>query len=184
MAQVQPLVKEILHAAEERNLLLLSCGTYGNVIRFLPPLSIGDATAEYPVFPARKRKRAVVRVSHAVITPRKVNGIHVPPSAEVVVNHVAAFHAHQRGDFFLGMGAADIGRSGGQHQVIREFVRVLTDGINQAQGTLDGFGAGDGGGNIDGKENRIHAAFAHARDINVAAGVALAKVEAVFTAEH
>jgi 4-aminobutyrate aminotransferase len=29
-------------AAFERGLLLLSCGTYGNVIRLLPPLSIGD----------------------------------------------------------------------------------------------------------------------------------------------
>ncbi len=31
----------IVAAAFDRNLLLLSCGLYGNVIRFLPPLTIG-----------------------------------------------------------------------------------------------------------------------------------------------
>lgn len=36
----KPLVKEILHAAEERNLLLLSCGTYDNTIRWIPPLNV------------------------------------------------------------------------------------------------------------------------------------------------
>jgi 4-aminobutyrate aminotransferase/(S)-3-amino-2-methylpropionate transaminase len=30
------------HALDESRVLLLSCGTYGNVIRFLPPLSISD----------------------------------------------------------------------------------------------------------------------------------------------
>jgi len=29
-------------AARERGLVLLSCGLYGNVIRLLPPISIGD----------------------------------------------------------------------------------------------------------------------------------------------
>jgi 4-aminobutyrate aminotransferase len=36
----KPLVKEILHAAEDRNLLLLSCGTYDNTIRWIPPLNV------------------------------------------------------------------------------------------------------------------------------------------------
>ena len=36
----KPLVKEIVHAAEERNLLLLSCGTYDNTIRWIPPLNV------------------------------------------------------------------------------------------------------------------------------------------------
>jgi 4-aminobutyrate aminotransferase len=36
----KPLVKEIIHAAEERNLLLLSCGTYDNTIRWIPPLNV------------------------------------------------------------------------------------------------------------------------------------------------
>lgn len=39
-ARAKPLVKEIVHAAEERDLLLLSCGTYDNTIRWIPPLNV------------------------------------------------------------------------------------------------------------------------------------------------
>ncbi len=39
-ARAKPLVKEIIHAAEERDLLLLSCGTYDNTIRWIPPLNV------------------------------------------------------------------------------------------------------------------------------------------------
>lgn len=38
--KAKPLVKEIIHAAEEHNLLLLSCGTYDNTIRWIPPLNV------------------------------------------------------------------------------------------------------------------------------------------------
>jgi 4-aminobutyrate aminotransferase len=38
--KAKPLVKEIIHAAEERDLLLLSCGTYDNTIRWIPPLNV------------------------------------------------------------------------------------------------------------------------------------------------
>jgi 4-aminobutyrate aminotransferase len=38
--KAKPLVKEIVHAAEERNLLLLTCGTYDNVVRWIPPLNV------------------------------------------------------------------------------------------------------------------------------------------------
>jgi 4-aminobutyrate aminotransferase len=38
--KAKPLVKEIIHAAEERNLLLLTCGTYDNVVRWIPPLNV------------------------------------------------------------------------------------------------------------------------------------------------
>ena len=36
------LAKQVAAAAHARGLLVLTCGTYGNVIRFLPPLSIPD----------------------------------------------------------------------------------------------------------------------------------------------
>ena len=39
-AKAKPMVKEIIHAAETRDLLLLSCGTYDNVIRWIPPLNV------------------------------------------------------------------------------------------------------------------------------------------------
>jgi 4-aminobutyrate aminotransferase len=35
--------KAILHACEEQDLLLLSCGTYDNVIRWIPPLIVNEA---------------------------------------------------------------------------------------------------------------------------------------------
>jgi 4-aminobutyrate aminotransferase len=39
-SKAKPLVKEIIHAAEARDLLLLSCGTYDNTIRWIPPLNV------------------------------------------------------------------------------------------------------------------------------------------------
>jgi 4-aminobutyrate aminotransferase len=38
--KAKPLVKDIIQAAEENNLLLLSCGTYDNTIRWIPPLNV------------------------------------------------------------------------------------------------------------------------------------------------
>ncbi|KQW53584.1 4-aminobutyrate aminotransferase [Nocardioides sp. Root1257] len=40
------LAKRVAAAAHERGVVVLTCGTYGNVLRFLPPLSIGDALLE------------------------------------------------------------------------------------------------------------------------------------------
>jgi 4-aminobutyrate aminotransferase len=37
------LTAQVLKSGTERGLILLSCGTYGNVIRFLPPLTASDA---------------------------------------------------------------------------------------------------------------------------------------------
>jgi 4-aminobutyrate aminotransferase len=34
------LVKEIIGRCQEQGLLLLNCGTYGNVIRWVPPLLV------------------------------------------------------------------------------------------------------------------------------------------------
>ena len=43
----KPLVKEIIHAAEERGLMLLSCGTYDSTIRWIPPLNVtGDQVSD------------------------------------------------------------------------------------------------------------------------------------------
>ena len=38
--KAKPLVKAVIHAAEERDLLLLSCGTYDNTVRWIPPLNV------------------------------------------------------------------------------------------------------------------------------------------------
>lgn len=39
-AKTKQLVKDVIHAAEEKNLLLLSCGTYDNTVRWIPPLNV------------------------------------------------------------------------------------------------------------------------------------------------
>ena len=38
--KAKPLVKEIVRAVEDQNLLLLTCGTYDNVVRWIPPLNV------------------------------------------------------------------------------------------------------------------------------------------------
>jgi 4-aminobutyrate aminotransferase-like enzyme len=38
--KAKPLVKDIIHSAEEKGLLLLSCGTYDNTLRWIPPLNV------------------------------------------------------------------------------------------------------------------------------------------------
>ncbi len=39
-AKAKGVAKEVIHCAEERGLLLLSCGTYDNTVRWIPPLNV------------------------------------------------------------------------------------------------------------------------------------------------
>jgi 4-aminobutyrate aminotransferase len=39
-AKAKPMVKQIIQSAEKSDLLLLSCGTYDNIIRWIPPLNV------------------------------------------------------------------------------------------------------------------------------------------------
>nr|MBP8165287.1 aminotransferase class III-fold pyridoxal phosphate-dependent enzyme [Anaerolineales bacterium] len=39
-AKAKPLVKEIINKAESKGMLLLSCGTYDNTLRWIPPLNV------------------------------------------------------------------------------------------------------------------------------------------------
>jgi 4-aminobutyrate aminotransferase len=38
--KAKALVKNVVHASEQRDLLLLTCGTYDNVVRWIPPLNV------------------------------------------------------------------------------------------------------------------------------------------------
>ena len=38
--KAKPLAKEVIHCAEDNGLLLLSCGTYDNTVRWIPPLNV------------------------------------------------------------------------------------------------------------------------------------------------
>jgi len=39
-AKAKPMVKQIIQSAEKQSLLLLSCGTYDNTLRWIPPLNV------------------------------------------------------------------------------------------------------------------------------------------------
>jgi len=41
--KAKPLVNDVIHAAQERGLLLLSCGTYDSTIRWIPPLNVTES---------------------------------------------------------------------------------------------------------------------------------------------
>ena len=50
--RAKSMVKDIVHACEQADLLLLTCGTYDNTIRWIPPLNvsseqIGDALSAF-----------------------------------------------------------------------------------------------------------------------------------------
>jgi 4-aminobutyrate aminotransferase len=38
--KAKQLAKEVIHCAEDKDLLLLSCGTYDNTVRWIPPLNV------------------------------------------------------------------------------------------------------------------------------------------------
>jgi len=42
----KPTVKAVVHAAEQQGLLLLTCGTYDNTIRWIPPLNVTEAQVQ------------------------------------------------------------------------------------------------------------------------------------------
>ncbi len=39
-AKAKQLAKDVIHASEEKGMLLLSCGTYDNILRWIPPLNV------------------------------------------------------------------------------------------------------------------------------------------------
>ena len=97
--------------------------------------------------------------------------------ADVVAQHVAAFDAHQDSNLSLFMRASNVIGSAGEGEIFRVFPHVLLDGIDLVESFLNRERAHGAAVNPDGKENGVHAAFAHAGDVDVARGIALAEVE-------
>ena len=62
-----------------------------------------------PVVVLEVRQRQVADAERGVVAQQP----------QIVVDHVAAFHAHQRGDLVLGRRAADVGGGRRQHQIVR-----------------------------------------------------------------
>ncbi len=114
-----------------------------------------------------------MRESHVAHAERGVD----TDEANVVANHVAAFDAHEDGDFFLGVGAANVVGGGGEKQIVGMIADGGANGVDLVESFLDGGRALDAGVDEDGEEQRVEAAFAHAGNVDVAAaGVALGEV--------
>ncbi len=90
----------------------------------------------------------------------------IAKDAEIVVNHVAALNAHERGNFPVGMDAADIVCGASEGDVLRISDWQFAHYVNLIHRAFHGFRAGDCARNPDGKENRAQVAFAHARDVD------------------
>ena len=58
--------------------------------------------------------------------------------AQIVVDHVAALHAHERRNLLLRYGAADIGGRGGEHQVVGVLTDAFVHAVNELQRPLHG----------------------------------------------
>jgi hypothetical protein len=96
---------------------------------------------------------------------------------EVVVDHVAAFNAHERGDFVFGEGAADVGGGAREHDVAGMGEDLLADGVDLVESFFDGGGASNCAGHPDGEENAVETAGFHARNVDLAVGVARVEIE-------
>ncbi len=116
---------------------------------------------------------AHVREGHVANAESSVGAKH----GEVVVDHVATFDAHKRGDFALLLGGADFVGGGGEDEIIGMLADGFADCVDLVDGFLDGFGTDGFAGDPDGEEDGVEATFAHARDVDVAVGVARADVE-------
>jgi hypothetical protein len=96
---------------------------------------------------------------------------------EVVIDHVAALYAHERGDLVLLLGGADFVGSGGEDEIAGMLADSFTDGVDLIESLLDGDRSGDFAVDPDGEEDGVQTAFTHAGDIDVAVGLARTDIE-------
>ena len=97
----------------------------------------------------------------------------VAQDGEAVVDHVPAFHPHQRRELAGLVRRAHLGRRGRQHDLVRVLLGEAADVIDQDQRPLDRLGAGDRAGHVDREERGVEAAFLDARQVDVVAVLAL-----------
>jgi len=71
---------------------------------------------------------------------------------EIVAHHVATFDTDEGGDFVLGAGGTDFGGGSGEDEIVGIFADGFADGIDLIEGLLDGVGAEDFAGDVDGEE--------------------------------
>ncbi len=137
---------------------------------------------------AERREAVVLGLVGRGIGPRVVLEVRereVPHAApgiitqllQAVVDHVAAFHPHQRGDLVVGRGAPDVGRGLRQHEILGMRANGRQHRVDERVRLLDGRSARHVARHPNGEEERVEAAVAHARDVDISVGVAGADVE-------
>ena len=75
------LAKALLHEAFERKLLLLTCGTYGQVVRFIPPLVTTDAEVDQAISIVKDRWQ-LARPGPLISPQIRLAGTRQPPSQQ------------------------------------------------------------------------------------------------------
>ena len=100
-----------------------------------------------------------------------------PQQPQIVVDHVAALHAHQRRDLVLGRRLAHLRGGRRQHEVLRIRPHGFAHRVDLIERALDRRRTGDVAGHPDREEQRIEATFAHARDVDVPVLVARGEIE-------
>src|SRR5438094_1049779 len=111
---------------------------------------------------------------------RHVADSQIPKHAQdtnVVANHVPALNTYKRRDFSLRVRTADFLSGAAEGHVSRILDGVFVNRVNLIKRFLHGGRAHDAAINPYGKEDRVHAAFAHARNVHMAVGIAFAEVE-------
>ncbi len=97
--------------------------------------------------------------------------------ADVVPNHVPAFDANQRGYFSFGLRLANVGSSAREHHVLGILADIFVNRVNLVERFLNCRRTHRATVNPNRKENRIHSAFLHARNVDVTVGIAFGEIE-------
>ena len=84
----------------------------------------------------------------------------IAQQVHVVLDRVAAFDAHERGEFVLAMGALDVGHGEGHHHAVGMMRRLLVDGIDEIERVAGEVALVSIGVDPDGKELRAEVAAA------------------------
>ena len=115
-----------------------------------------------PVVVLEMRERQIAHAAAGIITQL----------LQAVVDHVAAFHPHHRGDLVVGGGAADVRSGSREHEIAGMRPHGSFDRVDERVGARDRRRAGDRARDPDRKEQRVQSALAHPRDVDVAVRVA------------
>src|SRR5207245_2299603 len=96
---------------------------------------------------------------------------------DVVADHVTALDADQDGDLTLGVRAANVVGGAAENKIVRMLLHVFADRVDLVERFLDGGWPEDAAVDPHREKLDVEAALAHARDIHMTVGVALAEIK-------